>query len=221
MDWLRQLGESIRFRDQAHTILEAPAQMECEVLKQKIESLSFLKRVLLRSMPGSNHKPASNRWRRINGALLLSLASLVVFAFAAYPFYVIRPFREQKPAALNRALWVVLNGRPILVGLFCLIAISAYLLWRRSGSAARAVLVPAVVIALLATASSWVNPDEILFHPFGSPRYVSAQQASVDPSDMVIAVTLGAESRAYPIREMGYHHIINDRLHQLPFVVTY
>ena len=41
------------------------------------------------------------------------------------------------------------------------------------------------------------------------------------PKDMVIAVTLGGESRAYPIREMGYHHIVNDRLHQLPIVVTY
>ena len=39
--------------------------------------------------------------------------------------------------------------------------------------------------------------------------------------DMVIAVTLGGESRAYPIREMGYHHVVNDRLHQLPIVVTY
>ena len=38
---------------------------------------------------------------------------------------------------------------------------------------------------------------------------------------MVIAVTLGGESRAYPIREMGYHHIVNDRLHGLPLVVTY
>ena len=36
-----------------------------------------------------------------------------------------------------------------------------------------------------------------------------------------IAVTLGGESRAYPIREMGYHHVVNDRLHGLPIVVTY
>ncbi len=41
------------------------------------------------------------------------------------------------------------------------------------------------------------------------------------PNDMVIAVTLGGESRAYGIREMGYHHIVNDQLHQAPIVVTY
>jgi len=39
--------------------------------------------------------------------------------------------------------------------------------------------------------------------------------------DMVIAVSQGGEGRAYPIREMGYHHIVNDRLHGLPIVVTY
>jgi hypothetical protein len=38
---------------------------------------------------------------------------------------------------------------------------------------------------------------------------------------MVIVVTVVGESRAYPIREMGYHHVLNDRLHQLPIVVTY
>ena len=38
---------------------------------------------------------------------------------------------------------------------------------------------------------------------------------------IIMAVTLNGESRAYPIREMGYHHIVNDRLNGLPMVVTY
>jgi hypothetical protein len=61
----------------------------------------------------------------------------------------------------------------------------------------------------------------MMFHPYGEPRYVAIQQAGIDAKDMVIVVTLNGESRAYPIREMGYHHIVNDRLHQLPIVVTY
>ena len=75
---------------------------------------------------------------------------------------------------------------------------------------------------LLAAVAAWVNPyEQMMFHPFGEPRYVTIQQAGIDAKDMVIAVTLGGESRAYPIREMGYHHIVNDRLYQLPIVVTY
>jgi len=165
--------------------------------------------------------PANDRWNRASAALWLLLASLAALAFAAYPIYVIRPFREQKPAALEQALWVLLYDKPILVVLFCLIVIPVFLLWRRSGWVARVVLVPTGIIALLAAVSGWINPEEVMFHPFGAPSYLSAQQANLDPNDMVLVVTLGAESRAYPIREMGYHHVINDRLHQLPFVVTY
>jgi hypothetical protein len=55
----------------------------------------------------------------------------------------------------------------------------------------------------------------------GDPRFISADQATIDPNDMVIAVTMNGESRAYPIREMGYHHIVNDRVNGLPMVVTY
>jgi hypothetical protein len=166
-----------------------------------------------------------NRKRRQNlvlGSCLL-LLSLAALALSLFPMYVIRPFREQKPAALQHALWVTLHDKPILFGLFLLIAICALLAWRRAGLVPRLLLLgPAMGIALLAAVAAWVNPyEQMMFHPFGEPRYVAIQQAGIDAKDMVIAVNLGGESRAYPIREMGYHHVVNDRLHQLPIVVTY
>ncbi len=169
--------------------------------------------------------PAETRTKKKNFVvgsvlLLLSLAALVL---ALYPTYVIRPFTEQKPAALQRALWVTLHDKVILLVLFLLITICALFVWRRAGWLAKLLfLAPAMGIALIAAVASWVNPyEQIMFHPFGEPRYVTIQQAGIDAKDMVIAVTLGGESRAYPIREMGYHHVVNDRLHQLPIVVTY
>lgn len=164
--------------------------------------------------------------RRLQNLFLASclfLVSLAALAFALYPIYIIRPFREQEPAALARALWVVLHDKVILFAVFLLFTMCALFLWRRAGWAARLLLLaPAMAIVLIAATAPWVNPyEQLMFHPFGVPRYVSVRQASVDPKDMVIAVTLDGESRAYPIREMGYHHIVNDRLHQLPIVVTY
>jgi Protein of unknown function (DUF3179) len=152
--------------------------------------------------------------------LLLSFAAL---AFALYPIYVIRPFREQKPLPLQRALWVTLHDRPILIGVFLLLTVCALFVWRRADWISKFLLLaPAMAIALIAAGAAWVNPyEQLMFHGFGEPRYVSIQRTGIDPKDMVIAVTLGGESRAYPIREMGYHHIVNDRLHQLPIVVTY
>jgi hypothetical protein len=158
---------------------------------------------------------------KIVPALCLFLASLATFALAAYPIYVIRPFREQTPAALERALWVLIHNKPILLMLATLIIFLALILWRRAGWVARSLLVPAMGITVLSAASSWINPYEKMFHPVGEPRFLAANLTTIDANDMVIALTLSGESRAYPIREMGYHHIVNDRLHGLPIVVTY
>lgn len=165
--------------------------------------------------------PAKRRGDRVLPALCLLFAGLAVLCFAAYPIYVIRPFREQAPAALERALWVLQHNKPLMLIAASAIVASAILLWQRAGSLAKVFLVPATGITVLAAVSVWINPYEKMFHPVGEPKYLAANLAPIDPNDMVIAVTQGGESRAYPIREMGYHHIVNDRLHGLPIVVTY
>jgi hypothetical protein len=154
-------------------------------------------------------------------ALCLFLASLGTLALAGYPMYVIRPFREQTPAALDRALWILLHDKPLLMILALAITALALLAWPRAGWVSRLFLAPSILVVILAAVSAWINPYEHMFHPFGEPLYVAAQRASLEANDMVIAVTIGGESRAYSIREMGYHHVVNDRLHQLPIVVTY
>jgi hypothetical protein len=157
----------------------------------------------------------------LGGCLLL--ASLCALVFSLYPIYVIRPFREQQPAPLQRALWVIMHDRTILLVFLVLLATGVFLTWRRSGWVSKLLLLtPAAGVAALAATVSWVNPyEQLMFHGLGQPHYVSIQQAGIDPKDMVIAVKLGGESRAYPIREMAYHHVVNDRLHELPIVVTY
>jgi hypothetical protein len=37
----------------------------------------------------------------------------------------------------------------------------------------------------------------------------------------VLAVTVGEESVAYPIRLMGYHHLVGDTVGGVPIVATY
>jgi Protein of unknown function (DUF3179) len=165
---------------------------------------------------------AKRRFYNLVPGLSLFLAGLAALALSLYPIYVIRPFIEQKPGPLSRALWVQLHDKAILIALFALITILALFVWRRAGWVAKLLLAPAIALSLLAAGVSWVNPyEQMMFHPYGQPRYVTVQQAGIDAKDMVIVVSLGGESRAYPIREMGYHHIVNDRLHQLPIVVTY
>jgi hypothetical protein len=86
-----------------------------------------------KSMSISDHARAAKRSYEVVQALCLLLASLATFAFAAYPIYVIRPFTEQAPAVLGRALRVLLYDRPLSLVLAFLITTLAFFLWRRSG----------------------------------------------------------------------------------------
>lgn len=173
------------------------------------------------SMSTANDFAKNERLRKLGPALGVLVGALAAFALAVYPIYIIRPFVEQKPAGLRHALWVLLHDKPPVLLLTLAVAGFALTLWRGSGWIAKTLLGVAVTVSLLATAATWINPYEQMFHPMGDPRFISVDQATIDPNDMVIAVTMNGESRAYPIREMGYHHIVNDRLNGLPIVVTY
>ena len=66
-----------------------------------------------------------------------------------------------------------------------------------------------------------MNVYELMFHPDTQPLFASIQQTKLDSDDMVLAVKLGGAARAYPIRSIAYHHIINDVVGQQPIVATY
>jgi hypothetical protein len=150
------------------------------------------------------------------------LCFLVATAALVYPLYVIRPFRHQAPRELMVAL-AVLRYRPLAM-IFCTLSSLSALVWywgrekrtfRRAASAISVVAVAAVAVL------SRVNVYEIMFHPFDRPSFSSAGQAKLDGDEKVIAVSIGQEERAYPIRIISYHHVINDLVGGVPIVATY
>jgi hypothetical protein len=148
--------------------------------------------------------------------LLLCLAALI------YPIYVIRPFRAQGPRELMAAL-MVLRFRLPFVAVCTFAAVAALVLhWRResrwlrrAGSLAGAVAVAGV--ALLCR----INIYEMMFHPFERPSFSAAGQVKLGGNEKVISVNDGKVARAYPIRVVSYHHIINDDLAGVPIAATY
>ena len=87
--------------------------------------------------------------------------------------------------------------------------------WKRilpSGGAALT-----IVLVFLAR----INVFEIMFHPNPHPSFVAASDTKLDGAEKVIAVRMGKEARAYPIRSMSYHHIVNDMLDGAAIVATY
>ncbi len=60
------------------------------------------------------------------------------------------------------------------------------------------------------------------FVPLDNPEIVRAEAATfLQPDDRVLGLTVGGESRAYPISMMTFHHVANDELGGLPVLVTF
>ena len=148
--------------------------------------------------------------------------SLVSFACFVFPIYVIRPYRHQGARELAVALFAHQVG-PTLSALCAAIAFAILIFtWKRkSGWGKRLGLIALLMIALGGAFLSRVNVYEQMFHHLDTPQFETSAIARVDKDDMVLTVQINGESRAYPIREMAYHHVVNDTVGQLPIVSTY
>ncbi len=110
-----------------------------------------------------------------------------------------------------------MGGRCLCVAVLLLLV----RLWRVVRVGARIMLAGLLVFAALGAVLNQVNIFEKMFHPYDSPAFASADKVKVDSDDKVLAVKIGQEARAYPIRTMGYHHIVNDTVKGAPIAVTY
>ncbi len=153
--------------------------------------------------------------------LSLTLLFLLSLFLLAYPVYVIRPFRYQGPRELAAAL-LITQYRPILeilcaaFALFILIAA-----WRTAKRLRRVGLTILTVFVIAFAALSRINVYEKMFHPLDQPTFSAASQTKLDPAEQVIAVQVNGVTRAYPIRDISYHHIVNDTLAGRAIVATY
>jgi hypothetical protein len=159
--------------------------------------------------------------RRVYAWVLL-LCFFVSLLCVVYPIYVIRPFRHQGAQELALAL-AVARFRPLLTtvaALASVLALAAYWRvqprkWRRALPSAGTALV--VVLACLGR----VNIYEQMFHPDRHPTFTAARDVKLDAAEKVIAVRIGGAARAYPIRSISYHHVVNDVVDGQAIVATY
>jgi len=166
----------------------------------------------------------STQPERTRRGFILVLATCLLASLIAvvYPIYVIRPFRAQGARELTAAL-VVMRFRSAATLISVAAAIGALVLywraqprrWRRACATAGAAFV--CVLAALAR----VNIYELMFHPDDRPAFAGASRTKLDKDEKVIAVKIGAAARAYPIRNISYHHVINDVLDKVAIVATY
>ena len=60
------------------------------------------------------------------------------------------------------------------------------------------------------------------FVPLDKPEFITPVEATfLDADDRVLGVTIDGDSRAYPLRMMTFHHIVNDSFDGRPILVTF
>lgn len=74
-----------------------------------------------------------------------------------------------------------------------------------------------------------VPPSQIL--PGGPPRdaipallhvrFESASRSQLKPDDRVLGIAIGGKAKAYPVRILNWHEVVNDEIGGLPVVITY
>jgi hypothetical protein len=97
-------------------------------------------------------------------------------------------------------------------------ALAAIQLWRHRNWRAGALLAAALVCVLLSRAN-------LLERVFAPARNVDTTAIGsfhdIRDTDMVIGVVIGGQSRAYPVRYLAYHHMLNDQLGSAALLPTY
>jgi len=149
------------------------------------------------------------------------LSGLIGVALFFIPAFVIRPFRYQSP----RALWLAMAIKqraplPSLVAaLVCLLL--AVVVWGTATRWRRFGLGAGMLLVTFSATMTRLNYFEWMFHPVQQPGFESIAKTKLDSGEMVLALAFNHDARAYPVREMAYHHIVNDVVGGVPVAVTY
>jgi peptidoglycan/LPS O-acetylase OafA/YrhL len=163
----------------------------------------------------------SSRRRRIAG-LVLFLVVVAAVAMVFVPMWLIRPFSPQTHGDLAVA-FALRRWAPAVTALALLAGLAlAVSLWRSGRWWSRALAGLALVFLGAAAWLSHVNIFEKMFSPMKDARFAAAGAAGwVGTVDPVLAVDHGGDSAAYPVRQLAYHHIVQDVVGGVPVAVTY
>ena len=149
--------------------------------------------------------------------------TIVNLSLFFYPALIIRPFKHQSESGLMSAIYVKQIAPIVSVITAAGVLFLVVKLWRPSRWLARTGLALAITLSAAPAVMVRANYFEWMFQPIRVAGFTSTKdpQLQLADSEMVMTVRIGADSRAYPIRQMAYHHVLNDTVGGEPIVVTY
>jgi hypothetical protein len=163
----------------------------------------------------SHHSPSARR------TAAFYLSAVVGTAFFVIPTFIIRPFRPQKTHELMLAMALRQHAplATLIAAALCLALAAA--LWGAASLPRRFMITLALLFVTASAVMSRLNYFEWMFHPIAGAQFQAQSSSKLDAKEMVMAVSLRGEARAYPISQMAYHHVLNDTVAGVPIAVTY
>ena len=159
--------------------------------------------------------------RRIAGLLFL-LVTILALATVAIPVWLIQPFKPQTTRGLEISYMLRRLSPFITVIALGVAMLLIGWLWRGARLWIRALLIVGLLPLSVAAWFSRQNHFEWMFNPLPNSSYLKSSEAKhVADSDMVLTVQINGEAVAYPVRLMGYHHVVMDVVGGKPIVATY
>ena len=165
----------------------------------------------------SARRPTLSLW------LLLLGITLVAFAFVFIPAWLIQPFKPQDANDISVS-FALKHWSPALTTLALLGAVGiAWMIWRRTSRwwGRLALFMPIVLLGV----SVWFarqNHFEWMFKPLPGARFASVNDVDfVGENEMVLAIEINHDAVAFPVRQIAYHHVVNDVVGGKPITATY
>jgi hypothetical protein len=163
------------------------------------------------------------RGARVLGWVALFLLPVLAFAWVAVPVFKIQPFAPQTPEDLSLSYTLRNWSTAAAVAATAAALALAFWLWRGAGRWwRRGLLVLPCVPLLFLVWFTRQNHFEWMFSPLARGEYAEASGADfVAPGEMVLAVKVGDDAVAFPVRQAAYHHVIEATVGGRPVVATY
>ncbi len=142
---------------------------------------------------------------------------------AIAPWWVMDPTRSQSPVELQFA-YLIRTGWGSALSLMALGAGALLCLrrWSLGGLSGKLLSVPALILLGLSVFVANTNMMEERFRPLEVVGYVPAAEADfIEPGNKLLRVERDGSARAFPLRLLAYHHVVNTAVGGEPAVVAW
>lgn len=153
--------------------------------------------------------------------LLMVLAAAI--ALVGVPVYLLQPFSPQGPSDVPWAWTLRREWAPGgTIALAAILVIALLTFWARTKWLGKTCL---VLVAIVGVGAAWFarqNHFEWMFNPIAEPTFDRGAKApAVDADDLVLGIVIKDDAVAFPVRRIGYHHVVNVTIGGEPIVASY